>query len=171
MRRIHFIEIIPGKDYNNMEWCLQSWWCHRMDDNPKPKKNEYNCSACKTFFIDLNRIPKNINICNSLWIHSNESYYKNSCCELFNNIVLSDSDFYNKILENGICFHWTALTYKNLLEVKLKNRMYINQNNKKSDNYGEYINNYLNVKNYYKTIIDNRLLEYLDSRDINLLRE
>lgn len=119
-----------------------------MDDNQKPKKNEYNSSTCKTFFIDLNRIPKNINICNSLWIHSNESYYKNSCCELFNNIVLSDSDFYNKILENGICFHWTALTYKNLLEVKLKNRMYINQNNKKSDNLKLKSNNYTIIHNH-----------------------
>lgn len=100
------------------------------------------------------------------WIHSNNCYINNSNCEyLLNNNNITT----NKLIENGVCFHFTSLTLKNLIETKLKNRYY-NVNNPEG-NYRSYLKNFNKCSNYFKIIEINILSKYIDDKDIMLIRE
>jgi len=86
-----------------------------------------------------------------------------------------DKKNYEKLLNKGICYHFTALTFNNLIITKLKNRYYSSEHNTIEGNYKN-INrngddNYKQIKNTYKTLIDNLLLKYIDKRDLDILRE
>jgi hypothetical protein len=165
--RFHFVELIPDNNYLNLCWCYQSWWSHKLDKNV----NSYCCNTCKTLYCNINNIPDYVCLELGPWIHSNSYNFKNSTCEYFLNNINTTENINYKLLEKGICFHWTAFTLKNLIETKHKNRHLIDKDNLKNDNYGNYINNIDSVKNIYKTFIDNTLLKYIDYKDIDLLRE
>lgn len=166
--RFHFIEIIPKDNINNLEYSYQSWYSHNFDK----KNKKYNCNSCKTYFFDINKSDNIKSFYEGLWKHSGDDNYKNSSCNFFIYNMVNKNKFkenHNKLLEKGICFHLTALTYKNLLETKLKNR-YISNKTKQ----GNYVNSEKNinkVKKHYKTVIDNLLLKYIDKKDLKILRE
>ena len=88
-----------------------------------------------------------------------------------------DKKNYENLLHKGICYHLTALTSKNLIKTKLKNRFYLSSDGPKGIQ-GNYKNinihgddDYKQIKNTYKTVIDNLLLKYIDKRDLDILRE
>lgn len=159
----HFIEIIPSDNIKQLQWCFQSWYSHCLDGNKNPKN--YSHGACKTYYFDAP--PAKIT---GFWHHGRNKEANGDSCLLLNNIyengkIKDYKENYPNLIEEGVCFHLTALTKKNLIETKLKNR-YSN-----SGNYTNYIKNYENTTNWYGTIIDNTLLKYIDERDLKLLKE
>ena len=160
--RFHFVEIIcDNNDNKQLEWSLQSWFTHRLND-PVIK---YSCGACKTFFFSP--FKTKMNISNGFWCHSNDYKYEHSCCQFFMDSN-SKSLIFNQMKSLGICYHFTAFNLDILKKVKHKNRFY-NDNNK-TGNYKSIDENYSNVKLHYQTIIDNELNKYIDDRDIHICK-
>ena len=165
--RFHFIEIIPKNDIDTLEFSFQSWYLNKIEKQSKG----YCCNACKTFYFNS---PNKELTKYGLWEHSNTKYFDKSPCDFFMNKIVNQNSFhknYNNLKEKGICFHVTALTFKNLIQTKLKNRFSSNKNKDSTGNYKNLQKDFYKVKENYKTIIDNTLLEYLDKRDMENLKE
>jgi hypothetical protein len=159
--RFHYIEFYP-QEPNNLHWCLQSWYNHVYKSlNSNSNKCKYSCNSCKTFIFDINESKNHekFSIFHGMFIHSQNNYYNNSCCELFqNNKIYENLTDYYKLVEKGICFHFTGLDLDNIIYTRNFNRVQLREN-------------YEKFKSVYQIIKDNTLLSYIDNRDIELKRK
>lgn len=177
MHRFHFVEYICNDtfDKNKLSWSLQAWnniqivryenKDNILKNNSDDRYSKYTCYGCKQYGFKLkNRLLDNM-------IHSgnitNNKDIDNVCCKLnFNksnelNINNISDEELNKILLEGVCFHFISLTKKQLIDIK--------QNNRFSD--ANWTADKLLISNekifkYYRVIENNILSSIISEKDI-----
>ncbi len=163
--RFHFVESVAKKDFylSSLTWSWQSWFTHRFQTG----STDFDCSACKVFSFSAGDLPFGSSA--PFWTHGNKLHYKDSSCEQFTQSDHKDSILLSKIKKLGICWHWTSLSFDQLLKVKTKNR-FQNERSLLAGNYNSLILDYERACDTFKLFQDQTMAQYFDFRDCDSLQ-